>query len=150
MINVGDSLTPGVFWRFCAFSVKLIMAREFKRADRVADAVQRSLAQIIFAEVRDPRLAMVNINSVDVTRDLAHAKVYVTFVGETDPAVCNDSVEILNNAANYLRTLLGKEMAMRSVPRIKFLYDESAVRGQMLSNLIDRAVAADKSKQDED
>lgn len=121
------------------------MAKEFTRSDRVADAVQRSLAHLIPAEIRDPRLGMVNINSVDVARDLTLAKVYVTFVGETNPKACQDSVAILNKAASFLRTLVGKELTVRSTPRLQFYYDESSVRGQVLSNLIDRAVAADRA-----
>ncbi|MBC6905738.1 30S ribosome-binding factor RbfA [Saccharophagus sp. K07] len=121
------------------------MAREFSRSDRVADAVQRSLAHLIPAEIRDPRLGMVNINSVEVSRDLTLAKIYVTFVGEDNPKACQDSVSILNNAASFLRSLVGKELTVRSTPRLQFYYDESSVRGQVLSNLIDRAIAADKA-----
>ena len=121
------------------------MAKEFTRSDRVADAVQRSLAHLIPAEVRDPRLGMVNINSDEVSRDLTLAKVYVTFVGEDNPKARQESVAILNKTANFLRTLVGRELTIRSTPRLQFYYDESAVRGQVLSNLIDRAVAADKA-----
>ncbi|MCR6652267.1 MAG: 30S ribosome-binding factor RbfA [Cellvibrionaceae bacterium] len=121
------------------------MAKEYTRSDRVADAVQRSLAQLIPAEIRDPRVGMVNINSVDVARDLTLAKVYVTFIGETNPKACQDSVAILNKAASFLRTLVGRDLTVRSTPRLQFYYDESSVRGQVLSNLIDRAVAADKA-----
>lgn len=121
------------------------MAKEFTRSDRVADAVQRSLAHLIPAEIRDPRLGMVNINSVEVARDLTLAKVYVTFVGEDNPKACQDSVAILNKTASFLRTLVGRELTIRSTPRLQFYYDESAVRGQVLSNLIDRAVATDRA-----
>jgi ribosome-binding factor A len=121
------------------------MPKEYTRSDRVADAIQRGLARLIPAEIRDPRLGMININAVEVARDLTLAKVYVTLVGENDPKTCQDSVAILNRAANFLRNLVGKDLTMRSTPRIQFYYDESAVRGQVLSNLIDRAVAADKA-----
>lgn len=121
------------------------MAKEFTRSDRIADAVQRSLARLIPAEIRDPRLGMVNINSVEVARDLTLAKVYVTFVGEDNPKACQESVAILNRAASFLRTLLGRELTIRTTPRLQFYFDESAVRGQVLSNLIDRAVAADRA-----
>ena len=56
------------------------MPREFKRADRVGDAIQRELAALVRAELRDPRLGMVNINAVRVSSDLSTAKVYLTFV----------------------------------------------------------------------
>lgn len=121
------------------------MPREFKRADRVADAIQRSLAQTIQMEIRDPRLGMVNINTVNVTRDLANASVYVTFVGVDSEEDSEASVDILNNAASYIRSAVAKDLRLRSTPRIRFIYDKTSVRGQTLSNLIDRAVAEDKS-----
>ncbi len=121
------------------------MAKEYNRSDRVADAMQRSLALLIPKEIRDPRLGMVNINAVEVARDLSIAKVYVTLVGESDTKLCRQSVDILNRAANFLRNQLGRELTMRSVPKIQFIYDESAVRGQQISHLIDVAIAADKA-----
>lgn len=121
------------------------MAKEFHRSDRVADAIQRSLAQLIPQEIRDPRLGMVNINDVTVTRDLSYAKVYVTLVGEYDDEACEASIAVLNNAANFLRNLIAKELTTRIIPRLQFHYDKTAVRGQALSSLIDRAVASDKA-----
>ena len=123
------------------------MAREFQRSDRVADAIQRSLANLIQNEIRDPRLGMVNINAVAVTRDLAYARVYITLVGEADDKPCEQAAEILNKAAPFLRTMLSKEMKMRTTPKLQFFYDQSTVRGQELSALIDKAVAEDQSHQ---
>ncbi len=121
------------------------MAKEFHRSDRVADALQRSLALLIQQEVRDPRVGMININDVTVTRDLSYAKVFVTLVGENDEETCENSVAILNKASAFLRNLVAKELTTRITPRLQFYYDRSSVRGQELSNLIDRAVASDKS-----
>lgn len=126
------------------------MAKDYNRSDRVADAMQRQLALMIPKEIRDPRLGMVNINSVDVARDLSQAKVYVTLVGESNFDVCRQSVAVLNKASSYLRVLLGKEMTMRSVPKMQFVFDESAIRGQQLSSLIDEAVAKDRANHDSD
>ena len=126
------------------------MAREFFRADRVSDAIQRSLAGFIQHEIRDPRIGMVNINAVDVTRDLAYAKVYVTFVGVDSDKESEQGAAILNKASTFLRTLLSKELNMRTTPKLQFFYDRSAVRGQELSHLIDKAIASNKSQQQED
>mgnify|MGYP000214470316 CR=1 FL=1 len=123
------------------------MAREFKRADRVADAIQRNLAQLIQFEVRDPRVGMVNINDVTVTRDMAYAKVYVTFVDLESDEDAETSAKALNNAAGYLRSQLAKLLDMRTTPRLQFLYDKTSVKGQQLSSLIDKAVAADRKQQ---
>ena len=121
------------------------MPREFSRSDRVADAIQRYLANMIQHEVRDPRVGLVNINDVTVSRDMAYAKVYVTQVGG-DQDASRKSVEALNNAAGFLRTLLARELDMRTVPKLQFYYDHTSVRGQELSSLIDRAVASDRAR----
>lgn len=121
------------------------MPREFKRSDRVADALQRSLAQVIQREVRDPRLGMVNINSVDVARDLTTARIYVTFIGMDSDEQSEEGVGVLNNAASYIRSFVARDLNTRITPTLKFYYDAVAVRGQELSALIDKAVAKDQS-----
>ena len=75
------------------------MPREFTRSDRVSDAIQRLLAQLIPQEIRDPRIGMVNINDVTVTRDMAFAKVYVTFVGNDSDEQGVEGAKRLNGAA---------------------------------------------------
>ena len=121
------------------------MPREFTRSDRVSDAIQRILAQIIPQEVRDPRIGMVNINDVTVTRDMAYAKVFVTFVGSESEADSLERAGILNRASGFLRNLLAKELSMRTVPRLQFVYDKTAIRGQEISFLIDRAMREDST-----
>lgn len=120
------------------------MPREFTRSDRVSDAIQRLLAQLIPQEIRDPRIGMVNINDVTVTRDMAYARVYVTFVGSESEAQSIEAAAILNKASGFLRSFLAKELSMRTVPRLQFIYDKTAIRGQEISFLIDRAIAEDK------
>ena len=126
------------------------MAREFKRADRVADAIQRNLAQLIQFEIRDPRVGMVNINDVTVTRDMAYAKVFITFVDLESDEEAEESAKALNNAAGFLRSQLAKLLDMRTTPRLQFLYDKTSVKGQQLSNLIDKAMDADRKNHPED
>lgn len=125
------------------------MPREFFRSDRVSDAIQRLLGQIIPQEIRDPRVGMVNINQVTVSRDMAHAKVYVTFVGD-DEAKSLEAVSVLNKAGGFLRTFVARELDMRTVPKLQFFYDKTAIRGQEISSLIDRALAEDKRHQGDD
>ena len=119
------------------------MPREFTRSDRVSDAIQRLLAQIIPQEIRDPRIGMVNINAVTVTRDMAYAKVYVTFVGVEDESKSLEGAAVLNKASGFLRSFIAKELSMRTVPKLQFIYDKTTIRGQELSSLIDRAIAED-------
>ena len=120
------------------------MAREFKRSDRVADALQRSIAETLRADLRDPRIGMPNINAVHVPRDLTSAKVFVTFIGLYEQDEIDVAVGILNDAAGYIRAQIAKDVKMRIVPRIFFVYDKVVVQGQNLSYAIDRAIASDK------
>jgi len=133
------------------------MSKASPRVHRVADQIQRILADLIRREVKDPRLGMVSITGVDVTRDFSYAKVYVTVMGrhgvgadeqlkdmgELDRRQIEDSLAVLNNASGYLRSLLGKELTLRITPALQFRYDESLARGRYLSSLIDRAIAED-------
>ncbi|UUA72165.1 30S ribosome-binding factor RbfA [Cellvibrio sp. QJXJ] len=123
------------------------MPREFTRSDRVSDAIQRILAQVIHSEIRDPRIGMVNINEVTVTRDMAYAKVYVTFVGVDDEKDSITAASILNKASGFLRTFIARELSMRTVPKLQFIYDKTSVKGQALSTLIERALKEDSLHQ---
>ena len=126
------------------------MPREFTRSDRVSDAIQRLLGQLIPREIRDPRVGMVNINDVTVTRDMAYAKVYLTFVGSPDEAASLEAAAVLNKASGFLRTFLAKELSMRTVPKLQFIYDKTSIRGQEISTLIDKAIARDLAHHQDD
>ncbi len=125
------------------------MPREFTRAERVADALQRELAVLIREEMGDPRVNFINITGVDVSRDLAAAKVHVNYVDAREKAERAAGVKVLNGASGFLRTKLAKRMQLRIVPSLKFIYDDSGRRGQELSALIDTALAADKHDETE-
>ena len=122
------------------------MAREFSRSERVADYIKRELALLLQRELRDPRVKNPNVNAVVISRDMAYAKVYVTFMGVEDSEAAQ-AVEVLNGAAGFLRSQLASEMRMRSTPNLRFYFDESVRTGQYLSDLIDRAVAGDQVKE---
>jgi ribosome-binding factor A len=122
------------------------MPREFTRNDRVADALQRELAELIRDEVRDPRLGLVNITAVEVSRDLSSAKVFVNLVGAESAEQSEAAAELLNGAAGFLRSQVAKRMQLRITPRLRFIYDLSGKRGQELSALIEYAVNTDKAR----
>ncbi len=108
----------------------------FKRTDRIAEMIQRKLAQIIPQEVRDPRLkGIITISAVKVAADLGHAKIYFTIFN--DDRVLAQTV--LNAAAGYLRSALARSITLRTVPQLHFIYDESIEYGERLSRLIDKA-----------
>jgi ribosome-binding factor A len=120
------------------------MAKEYARTQRVADYLQRELAALIQHEVRDPRVGMVSITGVDVSRDLGHARVYYTMMGSDSSEDASESTEALNKAAGFLRSQLSRSSNMRSVPQLRFYFDSSVGRGRDLENLIRRAAAADR------
>jgi ribosome-binding factor A len=136
------------------------------RGQRVADQIQRELATLIQLDVRDPRVGMVSITGIDLSRDLAHAKVFVTVLDtvtnngaianlataeedDLDSLQVRDNVEALNKAAGFLRSQLSKRLALRAVPKLRFFYDASIENGQRLSGLIDDALNADKVQRPE-
>jgi len=124
------------------------MAKEYSRTSRVSQQVQKELARILQQEVKDPRIGMVTISGVDITRDLAYAKVFVTFltIGEQTN---DESLEGLNAAAGYIRRLLGKAMRLRIVPEVRFCFDETLTEGLRISELVSTAVKVDKNKLDQ-
>jgi ribosome-binding factor A len=121
------------------------MAREFSRTQRVADYLQRELALLIQQEVDDPRVGMVSLTGVDVSRDLAHAKVWFTRLGSDSAEEAKEAADALNGAAGYLRTLLSREATMRSVPRLRFYFDSSVGRGRHMEALIRAAGERDRA-----
>lgn len=120
------------------------MAKQYSRTQRIGDQIQRELATLIPQEVRDPRLGFITITGVDVSRDVGHAKVFITVMGENSPEVIKENLDVLKDTAGYLRMLLGKAMKLRSVPSLHFHYDQSITRGAMLSALIEQAVTEDQ------
>lgn len=122
--------------------------KAFPRTRRVGEQIRRELAELIRDELRDPRLALISMTSVEVSRDLAYARIFVTLVG--DPADRAERVAELNHAAPLLRRELGRRMRIRTVPKLEFRYDEVVERAARLSALIDAAVAADADKHRDD
>ncbi|MEL7045225.1 MAG: 30S ribosome-binding factor RbfA [Pseudomonadota bacterium] len=119
------------------------MGREFSRRERVSDYLQRELALLVQRELRDPRLGMVSVTAVDVSRDLAHARVFVTLLGCDSEADAKPALEVLNGAGGFLRSALARSAPMRTVPRLRFVFDSSVGRGRDLEALIERATEAD-------
>lgn len=124
------------------------MSKDFSRTQRVSQQLQKELAMILQREVRDSRLGMVTISEVQVSRDLAYAKVFVTFlcVGEQTPESC---LNALKEHEAHIRMMLGKRIRLRLTPEIRFTYDDTLVEGMRMSNLVSDAVNEDKRKKGE-
>ena len=107
------------------------------RPQKVADLIQRELADLLRRDVRDPHIGMVTLTSVDVSPDLSHAKVFFTILEKEKLA---DTSRALKRAAGFLRSQLAHRMKMYTTPELRFTYDESVERGDHLSQLIDSVV----------
>ena len=109
------------------------------RSARIADQIQRELAEIVRVDLRDPRVGtLVTLTGIELSRDQSHAKVFFTVLGGA-PEV-EHVLEGLQRASGFLRSQLAHRLSTRSVPELHFHYDESVERGVRLSRLIDEAV----------
>lgn len=118
------------------------------RGLRVADQIQRDLAEIIAYELKDPRVGMITITEVQVTPDYAHAKVFFTMLND-DPEAVKKTVAGLHTAAGYIRGQLGRRLTIHAIPELHFVHDSSTARGMELSKLIDEANATRAKDSDE-
>ena len=120
-------------------------ARNHGREHRVADFMQRELALLLRQEIRDPRVGLVTINEVRVSRDLGYADVFVSQldvgrIEHEDDDRRAALMEALNGAAGYLRTLLSRSTTLRSVPRLRFRYDEAIENAMQMDRKIRSAM----------
>ena len=116
------------------------MPRDYSRTLRIAEQIQRELADLIRLEVKDPRVGMVTLTDVEVSPDYSHAKVFFTTLAPLEQVA--ETTAGLKRAAGFLRRELSRRIKLRSVPELHFVYDESVERGIRLSQLIDRAVGS--------
>jgi ribosome-binding factor A len=123
------------------------MQQDFSRTDRIGQQIQRELAVLVRDELNDPRLGMVTIQAVKVVRDLSHAKVYFTILGEVGDR--EESTKLLKVASGFLRKMLGQQMKLRTIPQLNFVYDDSIEYGAHLSTLIEDAVKSDAKDEEE-
>ncbi|MGC6388109.1 30S ribosome-binding factor RbfA [Ewingella sp. S1.OA.A_B6] len=127
------------------------MAKEFSRTQRVSQEMQKEIAIILQREVKDPRVGMATVSGVEVSRDLAYAKVFVTFLDvlttdNQDPDRVKNGIRALQDASGFIRTLIGKAMRLRVVPELTFAYDNSLVEGMRMSNLVTNVVRNDAER----
>jgi ribosome-binding factor A len=115
-----------------------------QRLRRVADQIQRELSEILRTELKDPRVGMITLTGVEVSPDLAHAKVFYTSLSEGERR--DETLAGLTHAAGFLRRMLGAQLKTHSVPELHFVYDESVESGIRLTHLIEDAVANDAAR----
>ena len=118
------------------------MKKHSPRPRRVADQIQRELAELLRLHVKDPRIGMVTITAVDVSPDLQNAKIFFTHLAGV--AHAREAVEALQRSAGYLRSELAHRLKLYTVPHLYFAYDDSIESGLKISKLIDAAVEEDR------
>ncbi|MDA1073838.1 MAG: 30S ribosome-binding factor RbfA [Proteobacteria bacterium] len=123
--------------------------REYGRDLRVADFIRDEIADIIMRRVADPRVGMISINDVRVSKDLSYADIYFSSVQATSTADREELVEVLNKAAGFFRTQLASRHTMRTTPKPRFHFDDLSESGPKLEELIDRAVQSDRRQDQE-
>src|SRR3954471_22607452 len=111
-----------------------------QRLRRIADQIQRELSDILRNELKDPRVGMITLTGVEVSPDIAHARVFFTTLGDADAPGAG-----LGRAAGFLRTALGRRVKLHNIPELHFEYDASVEQGVRLSKLIDDAVSDKKT-----
>ena len=120
------------------------MPKEFSRLDRIGDQIQKELSHLIMREVKDPRVGMVTINAVRVSRDLGYADVYVSLLSteelSEESGEVQDSLKVLRNASGFLRGQLGRAMKLRVIPQLRFHFDTLQGQSRHIDSLIDQAV----------
>ena len=110
------------------------MKKSSGRPQKLGDLIQRELSELVSRELRDPRVGMLTITSVDVSPDLSHAKVFFTLLQKEK---LEDTLRGLKRSAGFLRSQLAKRIKLYTTPELRFVYDESVEGGDHLSRLID-------------
>jgi ribosome-binding factor A len=120
--------------------------KEYERAQRVASQIKRELADLIRLEIKDPRLGWVTVDDVEVSRDLSVAKIYVSSLEEDK---LEDSLEVLSNAASFLRRELGKRLKLRTIPELRFYRDTALESGFRITRLLDQIAKQELKRSNE-
>ncbi len=121
--------------------------RDFKRSDRVAAHLRRTLATAIHQNLPDEDTSFIAISDVEVTRDLSVATVYINTL---DPSQEKLALETLRLNAKQLRQLMAQQLNTRKVPELRFKYDASLEYGRKLEDLIQQARATDPNLPEEE
>ncbi|MHB8535384.1 MAG: 30S ribosome-binding factor RbfA [Sulfuricaulis sp.] len=118
------------------------MQKDSNRPRRVAELIRRELAMLIPRELDDPHAHQITLTGAEVSRDLSSARIYFSLLSGAVQA--KQTAKSLNRAAGFLRHALMDRVSLRSVPALRFYFDESVERGARIDSLIDRALAEDK------
>ena len=118
------------------------------RKDRLEELIKRIVSEIIFRELKDPRIGFVTVTGVELSKDLAEAKIGISILGNSTEV--RKSMEGIRSSSGYVQKLLGKELKIRSVPRVHFFLDKSVEEGVELVNRIETLAGIKKTSDEEE
>jgi ribosome-binding factor A len=122
------------------------MKSSYQRSDRVADIIRREVSDILFREVKDPRLSFITITSVDLGKDLRNAKIYYTSLKEAEEL--EEIKKSLKKAVGFVQRKLGKRVHLRYLPQLSFVYDSSLKYGSHMDSIF-RKINEELSEKEE-
>lgn len=117
------------------------------RLSRVSENVREALAEIMEFELKDPRIELVTVTSVDISPDLKHAKIYLSILGDEDKKA--ETLSVLNSARGFFRAQLGKKIRLKSIPELQFFEDKSIEEGRKIDELIKEMTSGRGEKPEE-
>jgi len=110
---------------------------QHQRSDRVAAAIREEVANFLAEGVKDPRVtALVTVTGVEMTRDLRHAKIFVSIMGEDSQRA--STIEGLTSVQGFLRSRLARSLSLRVAPEVQFVMDESVARAARIETLLNQ------------
>ena len=121
--------------------------KEYSRSERVADQIQREVAEIITHELDDPRIGRVTVSGSSLSKDLSNATIYITLPADGD---VERTLAGLNRACAYVRRRLGERVRMRYLPRLRFAHDVTLERATRVGELIDSAARPGDDRREDD
>ncbi|HZA53152.1 MAG TPA: 30S ribosome-binding factor RbfA [Candidatus Udaeobacter sp.] len=110
---------------------------DYRRSDRVGDLLLEVISELLRKEIRDPRIGAVTLTGVKVSKDLRHAQIYFSLLGRQESR--KEVLAGLKSATGFIRSKVSKQLNLRFVPTIEFLYDETQDEAQRIEDLFKRA-----------
>ena len=109
---------------------------DYQRSERVGDLLIEVISELLRKEIRDPRIGAVTLTRAQVSKDLKHARIYVNLLGAQEQK--REALAGLRSATGFIRSKLGKQLKLRFIPAIEFVYDEAEDEARRIEDLLDR------------
>lgn len=118
------------------------------RKDRLEELIKRIVSEIIFRELKDPRIGFITVTGVELNKDYTEARIGVSILGSSTDV--RKSMEGIRSSSGFVQKLLGKELKIRNLPRVYFYLDKSVEEGVDMVNKISNLPGVKDRNVDED